>query len=131
MSPQELQVQEKKELSEKTEKTEAGRYYAAPTDIYETSDALFITMDMPGVQKDQMDINLEKNILTVSGKIDFSNYKDLKPIYTEYNIGNFSRSFTLSSEIDKDNISAKVDNGVLELYLPKHKGAAAKKIEIQ
>ena len=131
MAPQELQVQEKKELKEETEKTEAGRYYSAPTDIYETPDALFITMDIPGVKKDKADINLEKNTLTVSGKIDFSNYKNLKPIYTEYNIGNYSRSFTLSSEIDKDNISAKVDNGVLELHLPKHKETAAKKIVVQ
>lgn len=131
MVPQDLQVQEKKEHEENGEKTEAGRYYAAQTDIYESSDSLFVTMDVPGVQKNNLDINLEKNVLTVTGKINFSNYKELQPIYTEYNIGNYVRSFTLASEIDKDQISAKVNDGVLELKLPKLKKAAAKKIVIQ
>lgn len=131
MVPQDLKVQEKKEHEENGEKTEAGRYYAAQTDIYESSDSLFVTMDVPGVQKNNLDINLEKNVLTVTGKINFSNYKELQPIYTEYNIGNYVRSFTLASEIDKDQISAKVNDGVLELKLPKLKEAAAKKIVIQ
>ena len=131
MTPQDLQVQEKKELQEKGEKTEVGRFYSPQTDIHESSDALFVTMDMPGVRKDNVDIHVEKNVLTVTGTIDFSNYEDLKPIYTEYNIGNYTRSFNLSSEIDKEGISAKIVDGVLALRLPKVKEAAAKKIEVK
>ena len=131
MKPQDLQVQEKKELEEKGEKTEVGRYYIPQTDIHESSDALFVTMDMPGVGKDKVAINLEKNVLTITGTIDFSNYEDLKPIYTEYNIGNYTRSFNLSSEIDKEGISAKMVDGVLALHLPKVKEAAAKQIEVK
>lgn len=131
MTPQDLQVQEKKELEEKGEKTEVGRYYIPHTDIHESSDALFVTMDMPGVSKDNVDIHLEKNVLTITGTIDFSNYEELKPIYTEYNIGNYTRSFNLSSEIDKGGISAKIVDGVLALHLPKVKEATAKKIEVK
>ena len=131
MTPQDLKVQEKKELEEKGEKTEVGRYYIPHTDIHESTDALFVTMDMPGVRKDNVTINLEKNVLTISGIVDFSNYEDLKPIYTEYSVGNYTRSFNISSEIDKEGISAKMVDGVLVLHLPKVKEAAAKHIEVK
>lgn len=132
MTPQDLQVQEKQEqVPEKGEKTTEGRYYIPPTDVHETVDALFVTMDMPGVQKQNVEIQLEKNDLTITGNVDFSNYQDLKPIYTEYNVGNYTRSFTLSSEIDKSGISAKMEDGVLSLHLPKVRDAAAQQIEVQ
>ncbi len=132
MTPQDLQVQEKRERSEETgEKTEVGRYFVPQTDIHESADALFITMDMPGVGKEHVDIHIEKSVLTITGTIDFSNYEDLKPIYTEYNVGNYTRSFNLSSKINKEDISAKMADGVLALHLPKVKEATAKKIEIQ
>ena len=118
MTPKDLEVQEKKELEEKGEKTEFGRYYVPHTDIHESSDTLFVTMDMPGVRKDNVDIHLDKNVLTVTGTIDFSNYQDLEPIYTEYSVGNYARRFTLSSEINKEDISAKMVDGVLALRLP-------------
>ncbi len=132
MTPQDLEVQEKKtQPEEQAEKTETGRYFVPQTDIHESTDALFVAMDMPGVGKDSVDIQVEKNVLTITGNIDFSKYEDLKPIYTEYSVGHYTRSFTLSSEIDKNNISAKMADGVLALHLPKIKEAAAKKIEVQ
>lgn len=131
MTPQDLQVQEKQELEQQQEKTDVGRYFLPRTDIHESANALVVTMDMPGVGKENVDVRLEKNVLTVTGTVDFTNYKDLKPIYTEYNVGNYTRSFTLSSEIDKQGISAKIVDGVLTVNLPKVKEAAARKIEIQ
>lgn len=131
MTTQDLEVQEKKEHEAKGEKTQVGQYYSPHTDIHESSDALIITMDMPGVEKKNVDILLEQNVLTITGNVDFTNYEGLKPIYSEYNVGNYSRSFSLSSEIDQDRISAKIENGVLELALPKIKEAVTKKIEVQ
>lgn len=132
MTPQDLQAQEKQEKEEgQAEKTDVGRYFIPQTDIHESSDALFITMDMPGVRKENVDIHIEKNVLTITGKIDFSDYQDLKPIYTEYNVGNYTRSFTLSSEINKEGISAKMVDGVLALHLPKVKETSVKKISVQ
>lgn len=132
MTNQDLQFQAKKEQTqEQGEKTEVGRYYVPRTDIYESAEVLTIDMDMPGVRKENVDVNLEKDVLTVTGNIDFSNYKDLNPIYTEYNVGNYTRSFTLSSKIDKDAISATMVDGVLKLHLPKVREEIARKIEIK
>lgn len=127
---QPLEVKEKKELQTKEEKTIPGKFYLPYTDIYETEDALVVSMEMPGVEKQEIDIKLEKNQLSVEGRIDYDHYKSYKPVYTEYNIGHFSRSFTLSSEIDTSKIDAKVADGVLTLNLPKVKEATPRKITV-
>jgi HSP20 family protein len=126
-----LQVQEKKELVEKEEQTVPARYYVPYTDIYETEGALTVLMDMPGVAKGGLDITVEKNVLSVEGKIDFSNYEDLEPAYTEYNVGHFQRGFTLSSKIDQGKITAEMNDGVLKLVLPKAEEAKTRKIKIR
>ena len=131
MAEQELQVQEKKELATAEEKTEPGKYYLPYTDIHESADGIIVTMDMPGVNKDNIDVELEKNILTIVGRVDLSNYEGLTPVYTEYNVGNYTRQFTVTNEIDTNAISAKIENGVLTVNLPKVKEAAARRIEVQ
>ena len=127
---QALEVKEKKELQTKEEKTIPGKFYLPYTDIYETEEALVMVMEVPGVEKKDIDIKLEKNQLSVEGHIDFDYYKNYKPVYTEYNVGHFSRSFTLSSEIDSEKIDAKVADGILTLNLPKVKEAAPRKITV-
>ena len=122
---------EKKELEGKEEKTVPGKHYIPYTDIFETEDALMVVMEMPGVERSDVNIHVEKNVLSVEGRIQFSKYDTLKPVYTEYNIGHFSRSFALSNEIDQQGITAKVDDGVLALTLPKVKEATTRRIEIQ
>ncbi len=129
-SNKELKSSQKKELEGQEEKTLPGKFYVPNTDIYELDNALVVVMDMPGVEKKNVDIKLEKNVLAVEGRIDFSNYENLKPVYTEYNIGHFSRSFQISSEIDGSRISANMNDGVLTLNLPKVKEAAPKQIKV-
>lgn len=125
-----LQVQEKKELSAKEEQTIPAKFFLPYTDIYETGDSLVVTMEMPGVEKEQIDVRLEKDVLLVEGRIDFSKYENLKPLYTEYNIGHYRRSFTISKEINSEHISAKINDGVLTLELPKVKEAGARTIAV-
>lgn len=127
---QELEVQEKKELVSKEEKTVPSRYYTPNTDIYETDDALTVVMEIPGVQKKDVDVHLENDVLRVEGRVDFGNYEGLEPLYTEYNIGHFARAFTVSSKIDQQQISAKVEDGVLTLTLKKARGAVPRSIAI-
>ena len=127
---QELTPQEKKELDAKEEKTYAGKFYMPGTDIFETGDAITMAMEMPGVSKESIDIKLEKRRLSVQGHIDFNSYEKFKPVYTEYNVGHYSRSFALSSEIDTDNINASVADGVLTLVLPKAKETQLRKIQV-
>jgi len=126
----EMAVREKKELVAKEEKTVPGRYYVPYADIYETDDALAVVMEMPGVEKKDLDVNVEKDVLEVDGRIDFSKYKDMEPVYAEYNVGHYARSFALGSAIDQEKIGASLEDGVLILTLPKAKHAQPRKIAI-
>ena len=128
---QQLSVQHKKELASKEEKTVPSRYYVPNTDIYETEEALTLVMEIPGVEKKDLDVQLENDVLRVEGRIDFSKYEALEPVYAEYNVGHFVRAFTLSNKIDQDRISAEVAEGVLTLTLQKAKSAAQRRIQVR
>src|SRR5437868_9591695 len=108
-----LEVQPKKELVPKEEKAVPTRYYVPTTDIFETEDALTVVMEIPGVEKNAVEVNVESDILRVEARIDFSKYEGLDPLYTEYNVGHFARSFTLSNKIDQQQINAQLDDGIL------------------
>ena len=127
---QELAVRDKKELLSKEEKTAPGRYYVPYADIYETDEALSVVMEMPGVEKEDLNVALENDVLRVDGRIDFSKYEGMEPVYTEYNVGHYMRSFALSSKIDQERISAQLDDGVLTLKLPKSEKAQPRRISI-
>ena len=127
---QELQVQEKKEVVGKEESTVPARYFLPNTDIYETDDALTVIMEIPGVKKEDIYVKIEDGVLRVEAKINFANYDGLEPLYTEYNVGHFARSFTLSNKLDQQQVSAHVEDGVLTLALKKAKEALPRQIAI-
>jgi HSP20 family protein len=102
-----------------------------PRRIFETDEALTVILEMPGVQKDNVNIGLEKDVLRVDGQIDFSNYKEMEPVYTEYNVGHYTRGFSLSNKIDQSKISAQLDSGVLTLTLPKAKDVLPRRINLE
>ena len=129
-NPQEVQVQEKRELEKKKEGTVPGRVFVAVADIFETDQALTVVLEMPGVSKDSVDVRVENDMLSVEGRVDFSNYVGLQPVYTEYNIGNYSRSFRLSNAIDQGKIGAELKDGVLSLTLPKAEKAKPRTIQV-
>ena len=72
-------------------------------------------MEMPGVERKDIDIALENNVLRIDGRIDFTKYEGMEPVYTEYNVGHYARSFTLSNKVNQDTISAQLNDGVLNL----------------
>lgn len=129
-SKQELQVQQKRELEKKEETTVPARVFVPQADIYETRDALKVVLEMPGVNKNNVNVRVEDGVLTVEGRLDFSNYRDLRPLYTEYNIGHYSRSFRLSTKIDQGKIGAEMKDGVLSLVLPKAEEAKSRSIQV-
>ena len=124
---QALQPQEKKELVSRDETTVPVRYFVPTTDIFETEDGLTVVMEVPGVDREAIDINVENDVLRVEAKVDPVKYEGMEPLYTEYNVGHFARSFTLSNKIDQQQISAKLEDGVLTLSL---KEAMPRKISI-
>lgn len=129
-SKQELQVQQKRELEKKQESTIPARVFLPTADIYEDEDALSVVLEMPGVDKGNVEVSVEDGLLKVGGRLDFSKYQDLQPLYTEYNIGNYSRSFSLPDKIDQNKIAAEMKDGVLSLKLPKAKQAKPRTIQI-
>ena len=130
MANQELQVQHKREVEKKQESTIPERRFVPLTDIFETDQALTVVMEMPGVDKGSVDVSVENDVLTINGRLDFSKYEALRPIDTEYNIGNYSRSFELSSKIEQDGIKAELKDGVMTLVLPKAERAKARRIAV-
>jgi HSP20 family protein len=128
---QELQVQQKREVDKGEEATTPTRAFMPNADVFETEDALTVVLEMPGVDRDHMEIGIDNGVLTVEGQIDFGKYEGLRPIYGEYNVGPYRRSFRISNRINQDRISAEMRDGVITLLLPKAEEAKPRKIEVR
>ena len=100
-------------------------------DVREDADHIYVEADLPGFSKEDVDITLEKNVLTISGRVELEEPKKHNLVYAEYEIGDYQRVFTLSDEIDRDGITAVVKNGVLRLALPKAPQAKTRKIAVK
>jgi HSP20 family protein len=127
---QELQVQQKREVEKKTEGTTPGRAFVPVTDIFETPEALTVVLEMPGVDRNSIEASVEDDIVTIEGRIDFSKYKGMQPVYTEYNVGHYARSFQNSNKVDQSKISAQMKDGVVTIVLPKSEQAKPRKIQV-
>jgi HSP20 family protein len=127
---QELQVQQKREVEKKTEGTTPGRVFVPVTDIFETPDTLTVVLEMPGVARDSIEASIENDVVTIEGRIDFAKYEGMQPVYTEYNVGHYARSFEISGKIDQNKISAQMKDGVVMIVLPKAEQAKPRKIQV-
>src|SRR5690242_20993933 len=116
---QELQVQKKREFENRGETTIPARLFVPAADIYEGEHNLMVILEMPGVEKKNVNVRVEDGVLNVEGRLELAKYQGLQPLYTEYNIGHYARSFRLSSKIDQSKIAAEMKDGVLSLTLPK------------
>ena len=129
MTEQELSVRNKQEVTAQ-EGTRPGRSYVPDVDIYETPELLQLWADMPGVDEKSVSIHLADGVLTIEGQVGVKDYERLAPVYTEYNVGNYLRRFTVSSDIDAGHITARMANGVLEVELPKVESAKPRRIPV-
>lgn len=130
----ELQTQEveKEEITiNGAERTHARKAYVPRADIFETPEAIVVVADMPGVDENSVDITLEKNVLSLTGFVEPVQPNSYSLAYAEYEVGDYFRRFSLSGEVDQDNIQAAVKNGVLRLHLPKAGPAQARKIAVK
>lgn len=121
-------------LSAGSERTAQGTrdipVYSPTTDIHETADALIMTVEMPGVETDGVNITLEKRELTIAGHCRPFNPEGYALTHAEYRDGDFERSFTLSDAIDGGAIKATMKDGILTLTLPKAKPEPSKTIKV-
>lgn len=101
--------------------------------IYENSNSFKIEMALPGLKKDQLSIDVEKNILTIK-TVNSEKTEDYKKvIMKEFDFSNFEKKYTLSKDLDLENIIAKFENGIMEIEIPKKQisnEATSKKITI-
>jgi HSP20 family protein len=129
-----LQIQEteKRQVAETDlERTRDRPAFVPRADIYGTDDKIVVVADMPGVDENSVDITLENNVLTINGYVEPEQPEGRSLAYAEYQVGDYQRAFTLSDQIDRDGIEAKVKDGVLRLHLPKITEAKVKKIAIK
>jgi HSP20 family protein len=104
--------------------------FDSATDIYVTDAGLVLVLDMPGVDKDSVNITLDKRVLMVIGRSARHAPSDFSLVHAEYRDGAFERSFTISEAVDGDRISASMQHGVLKLLLPKAQAARARRIPV-
>ena len=113
------------------ERTRTGKVYLPAVDIYETDQDVVLVADMPGVDENSVDVSLEKNVLTIYGRVEPQVPAGHTLAYAEYRIGDYQRSFTISNSINWERIEGVVKNGVLRLTLPKAGPATTKKISVK
>ena len=108
-----------------------GLESAAPrTNLYEHGDNFEIRAEVPGLEKDDLNVKIQGNYLEISGERSSDAPEGYKTQKIERGIGSFSRSFTLPADVDSSKVEATLKNGVLYLTLPKHEAAKPKKISI-
>lgn len=105
--------------AEVEQKTAPARAYVPAVDIVDNDKDTLLILDMPGVVESGVDLSLEKNILTIHAKPVESTHEGKELVYSEYGEGDYKRSFSISEEVDRDNITASLKDGVLRVRLPK------------
>ena len=128
------EVKDAVEVKQKTswdEALERESWIAPLVDIYETKDDYYLSAQMPGVNKEDVKIKLEEGNLVIMGRIDYELNVNNKYVLKETEIGNFYRRFKISDSVDETKIDAKLENGVLNVKLPKHDRLKPKTIEIK
>ena len=109
-----------------------GRVWAPALDISERKDAYVVTVEVPGVNADDLDITLEDGLLTIQGERQFTQESTEQQFHrVERRYGSFRRSITLPSQVQAEAIEASFENGVLEVVVPKAEEAKPKKISVK
>ncbi len=115
--------------SRREETREHDRYITPPVDIFETKDGLTVVADLPGVERQALDMRVADGVLTLKAKT--QHVAPGTPPEREYELLHFYRQFDLPEQVDADRISAELKHGVLTLQLPKREKAKPKQIEVR
>ena len=104
--------------------------YRPSVDILNSPSEVLLVADVPGVDEAHLDVTLDKNVLTIRGRVDAPTLEGYAPVRNEYGVGDFERVFTVSEDVNRDAIEATVKDGVLQLKLPKTAQSARRKINV-
>lgn len=127
----EMEVKKQEAPTEESERTRECQCFVPRADIYETEDDIVVLLDMPGIEKDEIGVSLEKNTLTVNGYVKIEAPEGYSLALNEYRLGDYERSFRISNQIDREGIEAEYNDGVLRLTLPKAEEAKERKIPVK
>lgn len=105
--------------------------FIPPVDIYETEHEAVLVVDLPGCDEGAVDVRLEEGVLTIAGRVEPDDFPGHQLTYSEYRVGDFERSFTVSDLVNTAEVQAAVKDGVLRLTLPKVEAAKPRKIEVK
>ena len=107
------------------------RSWTPAADVWETKDAIEVTLDLPGFAPEQLDVKLEADTLTISATRTEAERKDGKALRQERRFGNFSRSFVLPDSVEGSDPQAKYAHGVLTVTLPKREEGKPKSVQVK
>jgi len=105
--------------------------FAPNIDISENDGTIELILDMPGTDRDSVEITAENNTLTIEGHCGINAPEGYELVSREYNTGKYRRDFTLSNDVDSEKIKARSKNGVLQITIPKREIKKPRKIKIQ
>lgn len=102
-----------------------------PVDVFEDATGITLLADLPGVPKDRLHLQVEAETLTIEGEVALDVPEGMEATHAEVSLPRYRRVFTLSRELDTDQVSAEFRNGVLTLRIPKAQHAQPKRIEVE
>jgi len=119
------------QAASRSERREEVQTLLPLVDVFEDKDGILLIADMPGVAKDQLELQVENDTLLIEGKITPDTPENMDAIYAEVRLARYSRAFSLSSELDTARIDAQLRDGVLTLRIPRHAHTQPRKIEVK
>ena len=122
-------VANRNERKERNERVEQQTWFAPEVNIFETPEGYVLEGEMPGVNREGLEVTLEGNTLTIVGHRKEAEF-GADPLYRESRAGSFRRVFELDPAIDTSKINAKMEQGILKLHLPKAEKVKPRKIQV-
>ncbi len=120
----------KTESTDLKAREESGVSLLPAVDIYEDAEGITLLADLPGVSRDRLNIEVDKDMLSIDGEVIIDMPDDMEALYADVRATHFRRSFTLSRELETDKINAQMKDGVLTLKIPKRAELKPRKIEV-
>ena len=109
----------------------AGLVLRPPADVFEDAEGITLQVDMPGVSKERLSVQTDKNTLTVEGDVQIAMPEGIEPLYAEVHSTHYRRSFTLSGELEPEKTQANLKDGVLTLQIPKRAEMRPRRIDVR
>jgi HSP20 family molecular chaperone IbpA len=110
---------------------ESARTLRPAVNVFENAEGITLEVDMPGVSKDRLRLQADRDSLLIEGDIHFAMPEDMEALHADVRAMRYSRSFALSRELETESVDASLNDGVLRLHIPKRAEVRPRKIEVK